>query len=289
MIIEKKRLQETISAVEQGLASIQSLMADVKLMTWFADDFALRFCWSSNAIEGNTLSLDETVALVEYDEVRAGHTYSEYQDAKNLYHAICTSMIPFHVESITEGWIKENNRLLRGIDGEYRTEDNRVGTEIETSYYPPHYDRVPALMKDFIATVNFNRDGLYAFFEQITRVHLTFEQIHPFMDGNGRVGRMILNQQLLNNGLLPVTLNKNSGYRQAFKHYNRNKDLSLLMYEILKGELDAINRLQALEQKRQQGLNWDPKMTLEAKIEAAGKLQAEYESKQPVGNTREER
>ena len=54
----------------------------------FLDDFEKRFCWSNNALEGNTLSLIETVNLLDYDEVQSGHTYSEYQEAKNVYAAI---------------------------------------------------------------------------------------------------------------------------------------------------------------------------------------------------------
>ena len=54
----------------------------------FTEDFARRFSWSTNAIEGNTLSLEETIAVIDYDEVRSNHTYSEYTDAKNVYYAI---------------------------------------------------------------------------------------------------------------------------------------------------------------------------------------------------------
>ncbi len=275
MIIKNEKLQEQILHVEQGLAAVKQLMNDAELMSWFADDFALRFCWSSNAIEGNTLSLDETIALVEFDEVSAGHTYSEYQDAKNLYSAICTSMIPFHSEPITEAWIKENNGLLRGAPGAYRTGDVRVGTLVETSHMPPHHDRVPALMQDFMADVNIQNDNLAELFKQITLSHIIFERIHPFQDGNGRVGRMVLNQQLINNGLLPIALTKNSNYIQSFGVYNKNKDYSKMMYEILKAEIEAIEHLKTIEQKRHHGLDWDPKMTLEAKIEAASRLQAE--------------
>ena len=287
MIIDNKTLQEKIEQVAQGLEKIKPLLTDVDLMTWFAEDFALRFCWSSNAIEGNTLSLDETIALVEYDEVRAGHTYSEYQEAKNLYHAICTSMIPFHSEPITEIWIKTNNGLIRGVEGEYRAGDVQVGTLLETAHFPPHFDRVPELMRDFVKTVNFEAVTIADLFEKLTLSHLTFERIHPFLDGNGRVGRMVLNQQLINHGLLPVALTKTSSYIQAFKHYSRNKDMSLLMYEILKEEEKSIERLAAFEKKREQGLNWDPKMTLEERIEAAGQLQANQTV--PARNNREER
>lgn len=281
MIIDNKTLQEQVSHVDEGIKAVKQLMADAELMAWFTDDFALRFCWSSNAIEGNTLSLDETIALVEFDEVRAGHTYSEYQDAKNLYHAICTSMTPFHQEPITEAWIKANNQLLRGSGGEYRVENVKVGTLLETSHIPPRHEHVPEMMKSFAANVNFQADGLEDLFEKLTLSHITFERIHPFKDGNGRVGRMILNQQLINHGLLPVALTKNSAYIQGFKQYSRNGDYSKLMYEILKSELEAIERLGAFEKKRQQGLNWDPKMTLEEKIEAAGKLQASQNQSVP--------
>lgn len=287
MIIDNKKLQEKIAHVEQGLANVKHLMGDADLMKWFTDDFALRFCWSSNAIEGNTLSLDETVALVEHDEVHAGHTYTEHQDAKNLYHAISQSMVPFLVQPITEEWIKENNRLLRGKGGEYRMKNNRVGTAFETAHIPPSYELVPKQMRDFAETVNFHANNLMELFEKLALSHLTFERIHPFWDGNGRVGRMIMNQQLINHGLLPVALNKNSEYRQAFKQYGKNGDYSKMMYEILKGEEEAIDRLVAFEQKREQGLSWDPKLTLAEQIEEAGKLQAE--SKKPVQHNREER
>ena len=276
MIIKNKILQEQAERVEQGLAKVQHLMADPELMNWFADDFALRFCWSSNAIEGNTLSLDETVALVEYDEVRAGHTYSEYQDAKNLHYAICTSMVPFRYQPIKEDWIKRNNRLIRGTAGGYRTSDVKVGNLLETTYVPPSFTEVPRMMQGFLDTVNFNEDlSVLDTFKQIAVQHMTFERIHPFKDGNGRTGRMILNQQLINHGLLPVAITKNSAYMQAFRQYGRNGDYSKMLHELLKAEEDAIDRLIAFEQKREQGLNWDPKMTLEEQIEAAGKLQAD--------------
>jgi len=289
MIIDNKKLQEQVVHVELGLANVKQLMKDTELMKWFADDFALRFCWSSNALEGNTLSLDETIALVEFDEVRAGHTYSEYQEAKNLYYAIWMSMIPFNYEPITEEWIQANNGWLLDSNGKYRTEDVKVGTLLETAHMPPHYERVPELMQEYAATVNFKSDVLIEFFEKLTLSHLTFERIHPFKDGNGRVGRMILNQQLINNGLLPVALTKNSDYIQGFKQFSRNGDYSKLMYEILKGEEEAIERLTAFEKKREQGLNWDPKTTLEGKIEAADKLKAEQKNGQSVQKDRKER
>jgi Fic family protein len=269
---------ELMKQVEQELASSQNIMNDETLMSWFTDDFSVRFCWSSNALEGNTLSLEETVDLVEHDVVSDGHTYTEHQEAKNLYCAIRESMIPFRKQPISEEWIKHNNRTIRGFGGEYRTEDVKVGTIIETTYRPPEANLVPGLMQKYVATVNFEVDGVADLIEKVVRSHLHFERIHPFYDGNGRTGRMIMNQQLINHGLLPIAINKNSEYRQSFKRYDKNGDISQLVHVVLHGELQAIQRLQEFKKKREQGLPLDLKQSLEERIEAA---RAVYEAQGP--------
>ena len=86
----------------------------------FTEDFARRFSWSTNAIEGNTLSLEETIAVIDYDEVRSNHTYSEYTDAKNAYYAIRKMLIPFEKKTIEEEWIRKANGYIRHMQGEYR-------------------------------------------------------------------------------------------------------------------------------------------------------------------------
>ena len=53
----------------------------------FEQDMRIRLSWNTNSLEGNTLSLEETVEIISYDEVRSGHTYSEYTEAKNSYKA----------------------------------------------------------------------------------------------------------------------------------------------------------------------------------------------------------
>ncbi len=115
----------------------------------FTKDFSLCFCWSSNAIEGNTLSLDETIAVIEYDEVESGHTFKEYQEAKNMYHAIQELLIPFRKQDITEEWMKKANGIILGTDGEYRSHTVYIGSVVEAVYYPPSYEEVPKLMKQF--------------------------------------------------------------------------------------------------------------------------------------------
>ena len=76
-LIDNEKLYENI---EKKLELIKAAKEQPVIMKPFIKDFAYRFCWSSNALEGNTLSLDETICLIDYDEVRSGHTYTEYQE-----------------------------------------------------------------------------------------------------------------------------------------------------------------------------------------------------------------
>lgn len=245
---------EQFLEIESGLRTIGQEREDTLIKEPFTKDFALRFCWSSNAIEGNTLDLEETVSVIEYDEVRSGHTYTEYQDTKNLYRAISTMMIPFQKRDITADWLKNANGILRGIESDYRTNQVYIGTLVEAVFYPPDAEAVAGLMEQLLAEMQNKGRTVQAVMEQTALQHIQFEQIHPFRDGNGRVGRMVLNQQLINYGFLPIIIEPKGKYRQAFRQFEKNKDLSLMTHILCKGELDAIQSMQCLIQKRKQPL-----------------------------------
>lgn len=215
----------------------------------FTKDFSYRFCWSSNALEGNTLSLEETISLIEFDEVCGKHKFSEYMEAKGLYTAIQNKMIPFRKQEITETWIKESNALI-GESGEYRLGNVYIGSIAEAVYYPPVYTELPERMKAFIENVNTEKKTTTEAIEEIVRQHIEFERIHPFSDGNGRVGRMILNQQMINNDMLPVVIKPTGKYRQAFRAFDKNLDISVMIYLIGKGEIEALDRIEALQMKK---------------------------------------
>ena len=74
--------ENRILQMEAEKQEIFQYMEDPLIRQPFTEDFVRRFSWSTNAIEGNTLSLEETIALIDYDEVRSNHTYAEYTDAK---------------------------------------------------------------------------------------------------------------------------------------------------------------------------------------------------------------
>ena len=65
-------------------------------------------------------------------------------------------------------------------------------------------------------------------------------------DGNGRTGRMLMNQQLLNAGMLPAIIKDQSKYRQAFRRYERSGEISLMNYVIAEGILETYRKLEMI-------------------------------------------
>lgn len=242
--------EELFEKIGVQIADANKKMKDVLICEPFTEDFSRRFCWSSNAIEGNTLSLDETIDFLDYDEVRSGHSYSEYQDTKALYRAICAMLLPLKRRMIDEKWIQKSNAILMMSEEGYRQRDVYIGTTLEAVYYPPSYEKVPERMAEFMKCLSVSGKNIADSLNNVAKNHMDFERIHPFPDGNGRTGRMILNQQLINEGLLPIIIEAKGDYRQAFRRYDRNGDISQMVHIIAKGELTSIERVNQLYDRK---------------------------------------
>lgn len=175
--------QEILDKVSFELTRILHKKKESLIIEPFYKDFSYRFCWNSNAIEGNTLSLDETISVIDYDEVRSGHKYSEYKDAKCLYKAIMQELSKTP-KVITEEWIRTVNGIITDTDGSYRQKNLYVGTVVEATYYPPDYQMVPGQMNRFYKEVNFISEDKAEIIKKVAEQHIIFERIHPFSDGN---------------------------------------------------------------------------------------------------------
>ena len=195
-------LNEKAKTVRNKFEMILPCLEESIIMEPFYSDFQYKFCWNSNSLEGNTLTLDETIQLIEYDEVRSGHTYTEYEEAKRLYRAI-NDFLDYERNIIDEKWIKAVNDVITGnMKPGYRKEDVYIGNKIEAVYYPPSHDTVEKHMKDFLENINDIPSDMKAMVKMAALKHIEFERIHPFVDGNGRSGRMLLNQMLINGGVV---------------------------------------------------------------------------------------
>jgi len=153
------------------------------------------FIFNTNAIEGNTLTYEET------DSVLRGKTppqarKKDVQEAKNMKE--CVDFIFDYKGDIDEEMILKLHLIeMKGVlpdAGRYRSVNVRVG-----NYLPPVFGEVPLKMAKFFRWHAKAKDMLNPF-ELSALVHLKFVKIHPFRDGNGRVSRLLMNFVLLKNG-----------------------------------------------------------------------------------------
>lgn len=246
MQIESTKYYQIISSVQRRYPYAK-LSKDAKEA--FEKDLRLRLSWNTNSLEGNTLSLEETVDALEYDEVRSGHTYSEYTEAKNAYRANCELTFE-EKRKINVDLIRQINGIIMGTKGEFRSRQVYVGSIAEVAWMPPKPEEIPEKIEQWrrktadlfpendpgIAAVSeMKYQDLTRNIQKIAELHMQFEMIHPFQDGNGRTGRLVMNQMLLNDGLMPAIILNQSKYWQAFRIYERNQNTALMEYCIAAG------------------------------------------------------
>lgn len=170
----------------------------------------LEWTYNSNGIEGNTLTLRETQVVLEGITV-GGKSIKEHLEAINHEKAILfLDDLVKDNEPISEWNIKNIHQLiLKDIDnenaGRYRKENVTVKG---ATHIPPDYLKVPELMEKLILT--YNTWNEYHPIIQAALLHGELVKIHPFVDGNGRTSRLLMNLDLMNSGYNPVIIKKES-------------------------------------------------------------------------------
>ena len=168
----------------------------------------LEWTYNSNGIEGNTLTLRETQVVLEGITV-GGKTLIEHLEAINHEKAIIyLDDLVRDKQSITEWNIKNIHQLiLKDIDnenaGRYRKENVTIKG---ATHIPPDFVKIPELMEKLV--LNYEKWNKYHPIIQSALLHGELVKIHPFIDGNGRTSRLIMNLDLMNHGYNPVIIKK---------------------------------------------------------------------------------
>ncbi len=176
----------------------------------------LEWTYNSNGIEGNTLTLRETQVVLEGITV-GGKSLKEHLEAINHEQAILfLDDLIKDKEPITEWNIKNIHQLvLKEIDddnvGKYRDENVKIKG---ATHIPPDYLIVPELMEKLI--INYEDWKKYHPIIRAALLHGELVKIHPFVDGNGRTSRLVMNLSLMNSGYLPVIVKK----EKRLEYYN---------------------------------------------------------------------
>ncbi len=226
------------------------------LTTNLREWFKIELTYTSNAIEGNTLSRAETALVLEKGITVDGKTLKEHLEAVNHAQAFDWIMQRINTtqQDLTERTILELHQLiLQKIDdtnaGRYRTVPVRIAG---STVIMPNAMKVPELMEEFVSWLQTTEDNPLIL---AVDAHLKLVSIHPFVDGNGRTARLLMNLLLMQAGYPPAIIQKEERKQyissiEKAQLGNSLADYYALMYEAVNRSLDIY--LAALENKEQE-------------------------------------
>jgi len=205
----------------------------------FYDDFACSFVYNSNAIEGNPVTEADTYVILSSDSFLENYTQKENQEVLSLHKGFKYILTK---PELTVGTLLQIHRYVLFFDpdnaGRFRTAAVHIGDK-----NMPPFEYIQHKTDELFADIVLNDDNM---FENISKFHLRFENIHPFIDGNGRVGRLIINLMLIHSGFLPVNVKiaDKGRYYRAFRQYDIDslKGIQELYSLITKCEYDELNK-----------------------------------------------
>lgn len=173
------------------------------LLTQLKEYFRIGLTYSSNAIEGNSLTETETKVVLEDGLTIAGKPLKDHYEASGHSEAYDLVYNLAKGKTITEKDILNIHRLFYyRIDEENAGHYRKVPVVITgTEYVPPAPSKVPTLMKKFAATIPVIRQKHHPV-EAAALIHKEIVGIHPFIDGNGRTARLVMNLVLFQSGLV---------------------------------------------------------------------------------------
>ena len=191
-----------------------------------AEEFMIEFTYNSNAIEGNTLTLKETALALE------GMTIDQ-KPLKDHLEAVGHRDAFLYVQDVAKQELPLSETVIKNIHalvlmnrpddkGVYR----RIPVRIMGAYTEPVQPYMIEPRMNELLAANEERKSTMTDIERVALFHLEFEGIHPFIDGNGRTGRLVLNLDLIRNGYPPINVKftDRKRYYDAFDAFYKDND-----------------------------------------------------------------
>jgi Fic family protein len=248
--VAKKVLMNNL---ENILSEINTKKAQLDALRLCLDNDTIRealrieFLYESNRIEGNTLTLRETQLVVNEGITISGKTMREHLEAINHKEAILfVEDIVNQKVDFTEYFLKQiHASVLYGIDRDNAGQYRRVPVMIAGSkHLPPHPYLIQGLMDDYFLFYQSNKNTLHTVV-LAAEMHERLVTIHPFIDGNGRTSRLIMNLFLLQQGF-PLAIiggdyDSRMAYYDALEKISVEQDKSSFILLIAKKVLEGLN------------------------------------------------
>lgn len=232
-----------IDTLQAELAALRPL--NVGELARLREEFAVENTYNSNAIEGNTLTLRETALILQEGVTIAEKPLKDHLEAIGHRDAFrYVAALADKASPLTERAVMDIHCLVLMNDAENKGVYRRVPVQIMgAALTPPQPYLVPVQMETLLREYAVQAGQRHPV-EAAAEFHLRFECIHPFIDGNGRTGRLLLNLELMKAGLLPVNVKyaDRRRYYSCFDDYHANGNAEQLTALLAEYECDELRR-----------------------------------------------
>lgn len=228
-------LREQFLALQKEKQSLVTLLDEVELA---------ESVYNSNAIENSTLTLKETEQILLQMEVSRDFSLREVFEAKNLatvmqYIWNKLPQLQLHTDTVFLLHTMLMTNINPAVAGRFRNSEEyvRIGKYIAAD--PKHVKQlIEKSIELYVTDLKMNA------IEKVARFHLDFERIHPFVDGNGRIGRVLINMQLLKLGYSQIIIrNKEKKYYyEAFRQYEDNGNQKPMQYVLFLAVAESLHK-----------------------------------------------
>ncbi len=209
-ILSDSALQTLLSEADRQLGKLDAFSELVPDVNFFIKMHITKEATVSSKIEGTQTSFEE--ALIKAEDINP-EKRDDWQEVHNYIDAVNQAIAEMGTLPISNRLIKQTHKTLlagaRGKEknpGEYRLSQNWIGSSLKNAVFvPPTHDEIPDLMQDLEKFINAEiiDSGINVpHLVKIAIIHYQFETIHPFLDGNGRIGRLLITLYLIDKKLL---------------------------------------------------------------------------------------
>lgn len=205
--VDSMKVLQLLSQADRELGRLDMYSNYIPNIDLFISMHVLKEATQSSKIEGTQTNMDE--ALLDREDIPLDKR-DDWEEVQNYTKAMEVAILSLNKLPFSSRLIKETHSvLLQGVrgekkqPGEFRTSQNWIGgaTISDALFIPPVHTSVPELMSDIEKFIH-NEDVFFPELLKIALVHYQFETIHPFLDGNGRVGRLLIPLYLVDKGIL---------------------------------------------------------------------------------------
>lgn len=239
--LSRPAIFSSIDAKKERLSSLRPLtQGEVERLR---EEFMVEFTYNSNAIEGNTLTLKETAMALEGMTIDQKPLKDHLEAVGHRDAFLYVQDIAQNNTALSEAVIKNIHALVLMNRPEDKGVYRRIPVRIMGAYTEPVQPYLIEPKMNELLKANEERANTMHIVERIARFHLEFEGIHPFIDGNGRTGRLIMNLDLIRNGYPPINVKftDRKRYYDAFDAYYKENDatpMTTLIAEYIDARFD---------------------------------------------------